>query len=276
MVNLRDRTHRLSISCRVCASAITILLSHNIAVAGGVESRDWRAIKDLYLQVHSKADYEWIVTPSHVDLGHCGSGFAIGPNDQVLAEELGFTGEDAAKITLLAHELAFAEAALGKSPYPVRLWRRIVDNIEISRREWEGESVFEYAIPDPNTQTVEVIGSLVYELDRLINREVEEAGLSPLPILSSSDECGGGNVPVYIKTEPDGARVWYSSDFGRMRCELRGIASDDVVACGSWFEITGEFPKLAGIVHLQAKWPNGDLSISRREVVPEATFVLRR
>ncbi len=239
-----------------------------------IETREWKQIRDIYFRVHSNAQYEWVVRPEYIDLGHCGAGFAIGQNDRSLAIELGFTEKEADKITYWAHELAFAAAALGKSPYTGDLWKDIIDGIEISKWEREGQSGFEFVIQDPDNGSVEVTSFLVYELDRLINRRAQKAGLNGLPPLQSSDECGGGEVPVEIKLVPDGARVWYTSDFGRTRCGLKNKPQDDVIACASWLEVTGKVPSLAGIVHFQARWPDGDLVISRQEIKPDDPVVL--
>lgn len=105
----------------------------------------------------------------------------------------------------------------------------------------------------PGERSMRELAHLALALDESRQR------LQPdLPPVEARGECGAGEQPFLIRSEPAGAKVWIATRFAYSLCNARHIDGWDRVRCPRWSEMDPAVPAaLSGTYMYQARWPDG-------------------
>lgn len=114
--------------------------------------------------------------------------------------------------------------------------------------EWFGDPE-----PDVDDRPTRELAQLALRLDE--SRKKYQPKLPPVEVRG---ECGAGEQPFIIKSNPEGARIWFATHFAYNLCNIRYGDGWDRNRCDRWTEMDPKVPSaLSGTYKYQARWPNG-------------------
>jgi hypothetical protein len=157
---------------------------------------------------------------------------------------------------------------LPKLGYPRQLVLPLIDEVE--------QKLLSQVVSKGGEDFQETISREANLLAKRLNAAARERHLRA-PKVFFGDECGGGGILTEFKV-PEGAHLFYTSDFLVRLCREQGYDPSDRSSCNRWEEVfDGSHLMLAGYYYYIAVWRDGDKEPTRfKAEALNGVFRLRR
>jgi hypothetical protein len=147
----------------------------------------------------------------------------------------------------LAYDVLFMQAALETAGYPNVLWES--DLAEYERTNLANISEYEFLSGKPARER---LAKKLNDYKKALNKNYKN--------VTPDGECGGGEVPIVIRTIPRAQRVQYINLIKYELCSFQGLEPTGPL-CDRWVDYSDKGAEMAGKYKVFVTWSDGSSAL---------------